>query len=86
MLSLDLHTEDPIGPGGALICIKGVPLVHCSVKALTCVQCHKKLVFRGWFDVCQSLRMAITVRWEGGIFFLEQQLVLNFYIDSNIRI
>lgn len=47
MLSLDLRTGDLIGPGGELICIKITQLVDCSVKALTCVQCHKKLVVSG---------------------------------------
>ena len=45
MLSLDLRTENLIGPGGDPICIKATQLVDCSAKALTCVQCHKKLVY-----------------------------------------
>lgn len=47
MLNLDLCMEDLIGPGGEQICIKGTQLVDCSVKSLTCVQCHKKLDFSG---------------------------------------
>lgn len=61
MLRMDLHTEDVIGPGGTLICIKGTQLANCSVKALTCVECHKKLVLSCWFDGSQALMF----RWEG---------------------
>lgn len=45
MLSLDLCMEDLICI--EQICIKGTQLVDCSVKSLTCVQCHKKLDFSG---------------------------------------
>lgn len=55
---MGLCTEDLIGPGGELIYIKGSQLVHCSVEALTCVHCYKKLVFRVWFDGSQSYKKA----------------------------